>query len=862
MIFECKKVLQDGENSKKRRKKGPAISGGEPSGTRKAQQQQSRFKSLREDELQGPPSRTRASLKRRHYEPSSTKIQVEKKPNQEDQARNGETDTIIEETVGASSITQPLPDKQTFELILDTLQRKDIYEIFAEPVDPEEVEDYYEIIEEPMDFGTMRAKLHEGLYTSLEQFEHDVFLISGNAMHFNSSGTIFFRQAHGIHKLAKRVFHVLRTNPENFESEFSGNRRRSCRKSQDETNRFNRKVFLRTNEKTGGSKRCDPIEVDRRSTYKPDLDLNNDSWSKSLIHLNHQEHSYSQSLMHFVKDLGPTAQMVAKRKLQNLIGDHQTPIHHDSGKQPQIPTGQMRFNASRSVLYDGIMKNLINRDVDLRSWTGIDRDESNGHRMMLLSGDMDSVVASTSVAAAGCKKVLQDGENSKKRRKKGPAISGGEPSGTRKAQQQQSRFKSLREDELQGPPSRTRASLKRRHYEPSSTKIQVEKKPNQEDQARNGETDTIIEETVGASSITQPLPDKQTFELILDTLQRKDIYEIFAEPVDPEEVEDYYEIIEEPMDFGTMRAKLHEGLYTSLEQFEHDVFLISGNAMHFNSSGTIFFRQAHGIHKLAKRVFHVLRTNPENFESEFSGNRRRSCRKSQDETNRFNRKVFLRTNEKTGTLTADAYLKNTNSLIHTTYLCYTGGSKRCDPIEVDRRSTYKPDLDLNNDSWSKSLIHLNHQEHSYSQSLMQFVKDLGPTAQMVAKRKLQNLIGAHQTPIHHDSGKQPQIPTGQMRVNSSRPVLNDEIVKNPINRDVDLRSLNGIDRDESNRLVASTSLPAAGVRQGAGEWRFGLNLGFLKSKLGKMKEEGRECEETSWSSNNNPFDPKYLTLRL
>lgn len=33
------------------------------------------------------------------------------------------------------------------------------------------VEDYYEIIEEPMDFGTMRAKLHEGLYKTLEQFE-------------------------------------------------------------------------------------------------------------------------------------------------------------------------------------------------------------------------------------------------------------------------------------------------------------------------------------------------------------------------------------------------------------------------------------------------------------------------------------------------------------------------------------------------------------------------------------------------------------------------------------------------------------------------------------------------------------------
>lgn len=36
---------------------------------------------------------------------------------------------------------------------------------------PYKVEDYYKIIEEPMDFGTMRAKLHEGMYSSLEQFE-------------------------------------------------------------------------------------------------------------------------------------------------------------------------------------------------------------------------------------------------------------------------------------------------------------------------------------------------------------------------------------------------------------------------------------------------------------------------------------------------------------------------------------------------------------------------------------------------------------------------------------------------------------------------------------------------------------------
>ncbi|KAL5061406.1 hypothetical protein RYX36_023143 [Vicia faba] len=114
-----------------------------------------------------------------------------------------------------------LPEKQVLELVVDTLQRRDIYEIFAEPVDPNEVEDYYSIIQEPMDFGTMRAKLHEGMYKTLEHFEQDVFLIFNNAMKFNSSGTIYFRQARAISELANKVFDVLRISPSKFQLEFS-----------------------------------------------------------------------------------------------------------------------------------------------------------------------------------------------------------------------------------------------------------------------------------------------------------------------------------------------------------------------------------------------------------------------------------------------------------------------------------------------------------------------------------------------------------------------------------------------------------------------------------------------------------------
>ncbi|EEF29454.1 bromodomain-containing protein [Ricinus communis] len=138
-------------------------------------------------------------------------------------------------------------------------------------------------------------------------------------------------------------------------------------------------------------------------------------------------------------------------------------------------------------------------------------------------------------------------------------------------------------------------------------------------------------ELLEKSSSPQRLPKKQTLEFVLDILQRRDTEEIFAQPVDPEEVIGYYNIIKEPMDFGTMRAKLQEGLYTSLEQFERDVFLISSNAMKFNSSTTVYYTEARAISELAQRLFHSLRTEPENFQLEYSRTRRRPGRKAQSE---------------------------------------------------------------------------------------------------------------------------------------------------------------------------------------------------------------------------------------
>lgn len=113
----------------------------------------------------------------------------------------------------------PLPDKKQLELILDKLQKKDTYGVYAEPVDPEELPDYLDIIEHPMDFSTVRKKLTNGSYSTLKQFENDVFLISSNAMQYNAPETIYHRQARAIKELAEKKFQRVRIHIERLEKE-------------------------------------------------------------------------------------------------------------------------------------------------------------------------------------------------------------------------------------------------------------------------------------------------------------------------------------------------------------------------------------------------------------------------------------------------------------------------------------------------------------------------------------------------------------------------------------------------------------------------------------------------------------------
>nr|XP_023895326.1 uncharacterized protein LOC112007239 [Quercus suber]POE57516.1 bromodomain and phd finger-containing protein 3 [Quercus suber] len=217
-----------------------------------------------------------------------------------------------------SSFLQQMPERRTLELVLDILQRRDTYAIFAQPVNPQEVEGYHKIIKQPMDFGTMRAKLQHGMYTSLAQFERDVFLVCSNAMHFNAPTTIFYREALGIHELAQKVFRTLKTNPQNFGLEVSPARRRPGPRDGFET------------EKRQTCRPCTPFASGNEALVSSVY-----SAPKPIVHVTNADLDYKKSLMRFAKELGPMAQMVANRKLEQYLQIEAS--HNQSQSTPILP---------------------------------------------------------------------------------------------------------------------------------------------------------------------------------------------------------------------------------------------------------------------------------------------------------------------------------------------------------------------------------------------------------------------------------------------------------------------------------------------------------------------------------------------
>lgn len=93
------------------------------------------------------------------------------------------------------------PLSKLLDHLLKLLEKKDAHHFFAWPVTDDIAPGYSSIISHPMDFLTIRQKVEENQYNSLQEFGDDFRLMCENAMKYNHVETVY-------HKAAKRLLLV------------------------------------------------------------------------------------------------------------------------------------------------------------------------------------------------------------------------------------------------------------------------------------------------------------------------------------------------------------------------------------------------------------------------------------------------------------------------------------------------------------------------------------------------------------------------------------------------------------------------------------------------------------------------------
>lgn len=93
------------------------------------------------------------------------------------------------------------PLSKVLHHLLRLLEKKDPHQFFAWPVTDDIAPGYSSIISNPMDFLTIRQKVDDNQYTSLQEFGDDFRLMCDNAIKYNHVETVY-------HRAAKRLLHI------------------------------------------------------------------------------------------------------------------------------------------------------------------------------------------------------------------------------------------------------------------------------------------------------------------------------------------------------------------------------------------------------------------------------------------------------------------------------------------------------------------------------------------------------------------------------------------------------------------------------------------------------------------------------
>ena len=107
----------------------------------------------------------------------------------------------------------PSPLGKVLDYLLLMLEKKDLNNFFASHVNDTFAPGYSNIIKEPMDFSTMREKIEDLKYKSLELFRYDFGLICNNCMQYNLPDTVYYKTAKKLLQQGQRILAPERLRP-------------------------------------------------------------------------------------------------------------------------------------------------------------------------------------------------------------------------------------------------------------------------------------------------------------------------------------------------------------------------------------------------------------------------------------------------------------------------------------------------------------------------------------------------------------------------------------------------------------------------------------------------------------------------
>jgi histone acetyltransferase len=110
----------------------------------------------------------------------------------------------------SEATTEQEAKAECFMYIIESMLKHSSSWPFKDPVKSEVAPDYYATISNPIDLSTMRSRVTDGYYDTVDKFIEEVQLMFDNARVYNRKDTVYYKMADKLEAAVKPLLDQLR----------------------------------------------------------------------------------------------------------------------------------------------------------------------------------------------------------------------------------------------------------------------------------------------------------------------------------------------------------------------------------------------------------------------------------------------------------------------------------------------------------------------------------------------------------------------------------------------------------------------------------------------------------------------------